>query len=372
MAETTKAEPVPADRIASIDALRGFDMFWIAGGEEIFHSLHRVIGSPVTAALDLQLRHVVWQGFRFYDLIFPLSLFIVGLVLPFSLTRRLERGANRGTLYRHLARRLALLFLFGLIYNGLLDFNFHELRVAGVLQRIAVCYFLAGIIVMNASVRAQAILTGAILIAYWAILGLIPVPGFGAGALTPEGSLAAYLDQNLLPKPYCCYTFGDNEGVLSTLPAVGTVMLGVLAGHWLRSSATPKRKGLGLTLAGVACLLVGNLWGIWFPIIKNLWTSSYVLVAGGWSLLLLALFYWVIDIRRWRRWAFFFTVIGLNPITIYLLSSQFDFGHITRIFVRGFIDSLGPAQPVVWDFLVMMTGWLFLYFLYRKKIFLKM
>ena len=347
-------------------------MFWIIGGDAIFRSLHGAVGSSVTAVLNTQVRHVAWQGFRFYDLIFPLFLFIVGLVLPFSLTRRLERGANRRTLYLHLARRLALLFLLGLIYNGLLDFNFHELRMAGVLQRIAVCYFLAAIIVMNASVRAQAIITGAILLAYWPILTLIPVPGFGAGVLTPEGNLAAFVDQNLLPGRYCCYTFGDNEGILSTLPAVATVMLGVLAGHWLRSTEIPKRKVLGLALAGAACLLVGNLWGIWFPIIKKLWTSSYVLVAGGWSLLLLALFYWVIDIRRWRRWAFFFTVIGLNPITIYVLGSQFDFGHITRIFVRGFIDSLGPAQPVVWDFLVMMTGWLFLYFLYRKKIFLKM
>jgi predicted acyltransferase len=145
----------------------------------------------------------------------------------------------------------------------------------------------------------------------------------------------------------------------------------VLTGHWLRAKASPLRKTAGLALAGVGCLLVGNLWGIWFPVIKNLWTSSYVVVAGGWSLLLLALFYWIIDVRGWRRWAFFFTVIGVNPITIYVIRSQFDFGIITRIFVRGFIDYFGPARPVVWDFLVMMSGWLLLYCLYRKKIFLR-
>jgi predicted acyltransferase len=371
MGGDTKPDSTASSRIASIDALRGFDMFWIVGGEEIFHSLYRVWPSSLTTLLHTQLIHVDWEGFRFYDLIFPLFLFIVGLVLPFSLTRRLERGADRRELYKHLARRLVLLFLLGLVHNQLLNFNFHDLRIAGVLQRIALCYFAAGLIVMNAGVRAQAVITGGILVAYWAIMALVPVPGFGAGVLTPEGNLSAYLDQKLLPGPFCCYHFGDNEGILSTLPAVATTMLGVLAGHWLRTKAAPLRKAAGLALAGIACLLLGNLWGIWFPVIKNIWTSSYVLVAGGWSLLLLALFYWIIDARGRRRWAFFFTVIGVNPITIYVIRSQFDFGIITRIFVRGFIDDFGPARPVVWHFLVMMTGWLFLYYLYRKKIFLR-
>jgi predicted acyltransferase len=371
MADEAKPETTTSGRIASIDALRGFDMFWIAGGEEIFHSLHRVWPNATTLLLHTQLIHAEWEGFTFYDLIFPLFLFIVGLVLPFSLTRRLERGADRRELYKHLARRLALLFLLGLIYNQLLDFKFHELRLAGVLQRIAVCYFVAGVIVMNASVRGQAIVTGAILVVYWAIMMLIPVPGFGGGVLTPEGNLAAYIDQKLVPQPFCCYQFGDNEGILSTLPAVATAMLGVLAGHGLRANVTPRRKTAGLALAGMACLLLGNLWGVWFPVIKNLWTGSYVLVAGGWSLLLLALFYWLIDVRGWRRWAFFFTVIGANPITIYVLRSQFDFEHITRIFVRGFIEFFGPFRPVAMDFCVMMTGWLFLYYLYRNKIFLR-
>ncbi|MBZ5544805.1 MAG: DUF5009 domain-containing protein [Acidobacteriia bacterium] len=370
---TTPAKPgsPPPSRLASIDALRGFDMFWITGGEELIHGLHRTLGSSWTAVLDTQFHHVAWGGFRFYDLIFPLFMFIVGVVLPFSLTRRLERGASRGQLYRHLIQRLILLLLLGLVYNGLLDFQFHDLRVAGVLQRIALGYFFAALVVMNTNVRGQAIITGAILLGYWAILMLIPVPGFGAGVLTPQGNLAACLDQKLLPQPFCCYHFGDNEGILSTLPVVATTLLGALAGHWLRSSATPKRKVVGLAIAGVACLLVGGLWSLAFPVIKNLWTSSYVLVAGGCSLLLLALFYWIIDVRGWRRWAFFFTVIGMNAITIYLARRLFDFGTITAIFVHGFIDYLGPAKPLFWDFSVLMTGWLFLYFLYRQKIFLK-
>jgi predicted acyltransferase len=371
MPDASKPDLVPSSRLGSIDALRGFDMFWITGGEEIFHSLHRVVGSPLTNFFHTQLQHVAWEGFRFYDLIFPLFLFIVGLVLPFSLTRRLERGESRGELYRHLARRLALLFLLGLVHNGLLDLRFHELRIPGVLQRIAICYFVAGLIVMNAGMRGQAMAAGAILIAYWAIIALVPVPGFGAGVITPEGNLAGFLDRMLLPQPFCCYQFGDNEGILSTLPAVATTLLGVMAGHWLRSGQSPQRKASGLALAGVACLILGNLWGLGFPVIKNIWTSSYVLVAAGWSSLLVALFYWIIDVRGWRRWSFFFTVIGMNPITIYVLRSQFNFVHITRVFVRGFINLFSAYAPVAMDFGVMMTGWLFLYFLYRKKMFLK-
>jgi predicted acyltransferase len=371
MDKETKPESFLQKRIASIDALRGFDMFWITGGEEIIHALRNLAPGPTMNTLDTQFRHVHWAGFHFYDLIFPLFLFVVGTVLPFSLTRRLEEGANRGQLYRHILRRLVLLFLLGLVYNGLLDLNFPELRIAGVLQRIALCYFFAALIVMNTGVKGQAAIAGGILIVYWAVMKLVPVPGMGAGLLTPEGNLASYLDRLLLPRPFCCFGFGDNEGILSTFPAVSTTLMGVLAGHWLRAKRSPIRKTLGLVLAGVSCLLVALLWSLSFPIIKNLWTSSFVLIAGGWSLLLLALFYWIIDVRGYKRWAFFFSVIGLNAITIYLVDRLFDFGTITAIFVHGFISYLGPLKPVFWAFSVMMTGWLFLYFLYRQKIFLK-
>jgi predicted acyltransferase len=371
MAKLAQADsPVPG-RVAAIDALRGFDMFWITGGEEVIHSLHRVIHHPVTEVLDRQFQHVPWVGFHFYDLIFPLFLFIVGVVLPFSLTRRLERGASRAGIYRHIFRRFVLLFLLGLVYNGLLDFRFHNLRIAGVLQRIALCYLFAALIVMNTRVRAQAAVAGAILVVYWAILKLVPVPGFGAGVLTPEGNLGAYIDQRFLPRPFCCYIFGDNEGYVSTLPAVATTLLGVLAGHWLRSARAPRRKFVGLTLAGIVSLLVGLGWGHWFPVIKNLWTSSYVLVAAGWSLLLLALFYWIIDLRGFKRWAFFFVVIGVNPITIYLARQLFDFDAIAAVFVHGFIGYLGPVSPIVWALSPLAVGWLILWFLYRQKIFLR-
>lgn len=358
-------------RVLSIDVLRGFDMFWITGGEGIIHALYKVMPGSATRVLDRQFEHVAWAGFHFYDLIFPLFLFIVGVALPFSITKRLEAGASRSQLYRHIFRRLVVLFLLGLVYNGLLDFNLHTLRIAGVLQRIALCYFFAALIVMNTRVRGQAAFWGGILVVYWAVMRLAPVPGFGAGVFTMQGNLASFIDRHLLPLPYCCFGLGDNEGILSTLPAIATTLTGVLAGHWLRSNRSPQQKALGLAMAGAASLLAGFGWSFAFPIIKNIWTSSFVLFAGGWSLLLLALFYWIIDVRGATRWTFFFRVIGVNPITIYLVAHLLPVHSIAHVFVHGIMNYLGPVQPLFFAASVMMTGWLFLYFLYRQKIFLK-
>ena len=360
-----------SERVVSIDALRGFDMFWITGGGALIHALYRTFPNSFFQALHTQFRHVPWAGFRFYDLIFPLFLFIVGAVLPYSILRKLERGASRREIYWRVVRRTILLFILGLVYNGLLDFEFDHFRIAGVLQRIALCYFFAALIVLNFGLRGQILWMGGLLVGYWAVMKLVPVPGYGAGNLTPQGNLAAYIDQLFLPGRFCCYAFGDNEGILSTIPAVGTTLLGVMAGHWLRTDRTPNTKAAGLAVAGVASLGLGLLWSLDFPIIKNIWTSSYVLYAGGWSLLLLALFYWIIDVKGWRRWAFFFIVIGVNPITIYVLQSQFDFRTVAAIFIRGFVDHCGSYQLLVWVVTVVAVKWLFLYHLYRQRIFLR-
>jgi predicted acyltransferase len=220
-------------------------------------------------------------------------------------------------------------------------------------------------------IRGQAIAIGAILLSYWIIMMVVPVPGHGAGVWTPEGNLAAYIDQLLLPGRFCCYKFGDNEGILSMLPAVATALLGGLAGHLLRSALNQQKKLLGLIAAGGGSLVLALIWGTFFPINKLLWTSSYVLFAAGWSFLLLALFYWLVDIRGYQKWAFPFIVIGLNPITIYVLQSVFDFGTVANIFVYGFIDNLGVFQPLFWVACILAVKWMFLYFLYRQKIFLK-
>jgi predicted acyltransferase len=297
----------------------------------------------------------------------------VGVVIPFSLARLQERGESRAALHARIARRTVLLFALGLLCNGVLQFDFANLRVAGVLQRIALCYGCTALIVLHTGVRGQAAALVVILLGYWALLALVPAPGSAPGDYSMAGNLPGYIDRHFLPgkimKQY--YGYGDNEGILSTVPAVATTLLGALAGHWLRSGRSPASKLLGLSLAGVVSLLLGTAWGAWFPVIKNLWTSSYVLVAGGWSLLLLAFFYGVIDVLGLRRWAFFFIVIGANAITIYVVRRFIDFPKIARFFLGGLIRHSGSFAPVALAMGVLAVEWLFLLYLYRRRLFLR-
>jgi predicted acyltransferase len=345
-------------------------MFWIIGGGTVLGSLAGVWKHPATEAIHKQLEHVEWQGFRFEDLIFPLFLFIMGVVLPFSISRRRQRGQSLPVLYLHIIKRSFVLILLGLIFNNLQNFEFSEMRWPGVLQRIGLCYFFAAIIVLNTKWRAQAIFIAAVLILYWLAAALIPVPGFGAGVMTAEGCLSSYIDQQLIPgKLY--YGYGDNEGLISTLPAICTVLMGSLAGHWLRSDRPGSRKAAGLAVAGLACVVFGYLWGFVFPIIKIIWTSSYTLFSGGFCLMLLALFYWTIDVKGYRKWAFFFIVIGVNPITIYFLQRFVDFGGIAEFFLSGLVAHAGQVSPLIIPLGVLAVKWLLLWFLYRHKIFFK-
>ena len=366
-------------RLMSIDALRGFDMFWIIGGGAIFSSLAKMWNNPVTEMIQRQLSHVEWEGFHFEDLIFPLFLFIVGAVLPFSISRRAERGQKRGRLYLHIVKRMVVLILLGFIMNGLLRFDWPNMRFAGVLQMIGLSYFFAAIIMLNTSVRMQTIITAGLLLGYWAALALIGaqmtrngiVVCFGAGDYTIQGNLVSFLDQMFLPGTRY-YGPTDGAGPFLTIAGTANVLLGVLAGHWLRSSLSQKRKVVGLVAAGLACLVIGSLWGQVFPIIKKIWISSFVLFTGGWSLLLLALFYWVIDVKGYKKWAIFFVVIGMNPITIYFLQSFVNFKGVADFFVQGFAEHAGLMEPLILTFGVLMVKWLFLWFLYRHRIFFKL
>ena len=359
----------------SLDALRGFDMFWIVGGEGIVHSLADLTGWAVAIWASTQLVHVDWDGFVFYDMIFPLFLFIAGVAMPFSLTRRVERGEDKKKLMLHVVRRGLILVVLGIIYNnGLFRVSFAETRFASVLGRIGLAYMFAGLIVVNTRLRGQVMWFVGLLVGYWAAMKLIPVPGFGAGQLTLEGSLAGYVDRMLLPGRLYLGVH-DPEGLLSTIPAISTALLGVFAGTLLRRDlpgVTRQRKALLLAGAGVAGLVLGYLWGFAFPINKNLWSSSFVLFAGGWSLLLLALFYLVIDVWGYTRWAFFFVVIGMNSILIYMAGGFIDIAYTTNFFFEGLLSSFGePAQRVLWWIGFVLVEWAFLYFLYRKKTFLR-
>jgi predicted acyltransferase len=361
-----------SSRLQSLDALRGFDMFWIIGAEGIVHSLKEATGWGWATWMSMQLEHVDWNGFRFYDLIFPLFLFLSGATMPFSLTRKMEMGVPKIKIYRHVISRGFLLVLLGCIYNGLLQFDFENQRYASVLAQIGIAWMLAAFIFLNTKWKGQLAWAIGIILAYWAAMKLIPVPGYGAGVLTREGSLVTYIDQMLLPGRMHEGIF-DPEGLLVKIPATATALLGALTGWWLkRKDIGEYRKVAYMAAVGALFFLIAYLIGLSFPINKKLWSSSFVFQTASCSLWLMAIFYLVIDIWKLRKWAFFFIVIGMNPITIYMATGMIDFWHTSEYFFGG----LGKYASDDWRNLVIATGmvfieWAFLYFLYRKRIFLK-
>lgn len=373
--KSAKAGAPGADRLVSLDILRGFDMFFISGGEELFHALAKATGWAWAVWMATQMNHVEWAGFRIIDLVFPLFVFISGVTLPIVIEKRLSRGEGRGGILLKLLRRALILVLLGVIYNtGKISFDVHNLRFGSVLGRIGLAGFGAGVIVLFTSPRAQAGWALGILAFYWALLTFTPVPGQAPGQHFEKGkNVADWVDQRIMPGRLYNKTH-DPEGLVSTLPAVATALLGALAGAWLRTQRTPLRKALGLLAAGLVMLALGRLWGLQFPIIKKLWTSTFVLYAAGWSCLLLALFYAVADGLRWRAWGFPFLLIGMNPLTIYLLrgTGLIDFEHIGRFFCGFAINRASqPMIPVYGELATIFFELALLYWLYRKKFFLR-
>jgi len=375
--QSKNSEPgVPAarsERLASIDALRGFDMFWIIGGDALFLSFVAIFVNPVPDWLARQFDHVAWKGFVGWDLIMPLFLFVSGASLPFSLSKWTGTGRDKKdkkALYIRLARRILLLWVLGMMVQGnLLEFDLSKLHVySNTLQSIASGYLVATILMLTVSVRGQMLATGALLVAYWLLMAFVPIPGHGAGVLEPAANLAMYVDEAVLGRfrDGTTYTW-----VLSSLGFAASVLLGALGGHVLRSDRTPNNKALTLLAAGVGCLAAGWIWGIWFPIIKHIWTSSMVLWAGGLSYLLLAGFYWVIDVKKYRKWAFPFIVIGMNAIAVYVATHLIDFRHISEDLVGGLAAKLGQAGPFVIAFAGFLIVWLILLYLYRKGTFIR-
>lgn len=361
-------------RVTSIDALRGFSMFWLIGGAIVFRSLDQIFNHPVTAFIGIQLKHVKWLGFHFQDLIMPLFIFIMGAAVPFSIFKRLKQGQSRARIYLHILKRTAVLYLLGVMLgSGGLHFNWPEMDWVGVLQRIAVCYFFAALLVMHTKWQTQAIVIAAILLLYWAALTLVPVPGHGAGVITPEGCLPAYIDQQFLPGKIseAFYGYGDSNGILPTLASISTVLLGTLTSHWLRSNRPGNHKVTGLALAGLISLSVGYAWGQVFPIIRLLWTGSMALFAAGLSLLLLTLFYWLIDVRGYRKWAFGFVVIGMNAIAVFTATRVFVAHRIGRVFVGGLSKWCGEWNGFINAVAGVTVIWLVLWWMYHKKLFIK-
>jgi len=356
----------------SVDALRGFDMFWIIGGKEFFSAVVALLclSGGVPEWLAYHLDHVKWQGFAAWDLIMPLFLFVSGVSIPFALALKAGETRDWRAFYRRLARRVLLLWVFGMIAQGnLLEMNWSELHFfSNTLQAIAVGYVIAVLAFLYLRLREQLLLCGALLAVYWLLMMFVPVPGAGGWFLEPHTNLAMWLDELILGR------FRDGTTYAWILPGLGfggSVLLGSFAGQILRAPWTSLRRFQVLLLAGAGCLLAGWIWSLHFPIIKHLWTSSMVLWAGGWSFLLLAVFYLVIDLWEWRRWAFPFVVIGANAIAVYMavhLISMEDL--VTRLSLAGG-GGEGELVMLVASLAALVILWLPLWFLYRRKIFLR-
>lgn len=376
MPETTT--PAATERLVSLDVFRGST---IAGMV--------LVNNPGTwSHVYWPLQHATWHGWTPTDLVFPFFLFIVGVAIPLAFGRRVESGGSRRDLYLKVIKRTLIIFGIGLFLNAFPYFNLPELRIPGVLQRIAVCYFFASIIFLNTKVRTQIIIIIALLIVYWLLMMLIPAPGYAAGDLSKDGSLASFIDRTVFGKHVWAQAkVYDPEGILSTIPALATTLIGVLTGHWLRSKKSNYEKVAGMFVAGAACVAVGWALNPFFPINKALWTSSYVLFTAGLALQFLGFCYWLIDIKGYRRWAKPFEVFGMNAIALYvgagLMAELLGVIKLTgpdgnRISLQGWIYNnlfaswASPINASLAFAIALVLVWLgLMWILYRRKTFIK-
>ncbi|HJQ69236.1 MAG TPA: heparan-alpha-glucosaminide N-acetyltransferase domain-containing protein [Blastocatellia bacterium] len=360
-----------AGRLVALDTFRGIT---IAG--------MILVNNPGTwDAVYAPLRHADWNGWTPTDLIFPFFLFIVGVSISLALGRRAASGGPQGKLYLKIVRRAVIIFALGLVIYGFPYYQLSTLRIPGVLQRIAVCYLVASIIFLKTGWKGQATIAVLLLVAYWLLMTLVPVPGYGAGDLSMEGNLAAYVDRTLLAG-HTWKPLYDPEGLLSTVPAIATTLFGVMAGSWIASKREGMEKTVGLFVAGAAAIIIGWAWGAWFPINKALWTSSYTVLTAGLALQLLALCYWTVDIKGYRRWTKPFVIFGVNAIAVYVLSSimatALETWHISGMTIKEFLYNrvfASWASPINASLLWAISYVLFwlglMTLLYRRKIFIK-
>ncbi len=360
-------------RLLSIDALRGFDMFFISGGAAFIFLLPKDTNWAWAELIKAQLKHPAWNGFTFYDLIMPLFLFISGVSLSFSLSRHLKKNSSKTDLYKKAFKRMIILILLGIIYKNapIPLFDPSEIRFGSVLGRIGIATFVTALLFLNFSKTQRLYWVIGILTAYYGALYLIPVPGFGAGDLSFEGNLVGWIDRSVMPGILRQGTY-DELALLTQLPALCLTVLGAWAGDVLREQNDNNKKFLNLVIIGTSIIVVGLIWSMHFPINKHLWTSSFILLTGGLSFLILALFFWLIDIRGYRKWAFFFKVVGMNSLTIYFAYSFIDFTYTSNRIFGGLLSPIDEK----WHAALISIGalglvWIFLYILYRNKLFIK-
>lgn len=370
-------------RIVSVDALRGLNIFCILGFDGAVWAFDHMLNdkgpplSSISGFLKDQMSHAAWEGFRFYDLIFPLFIFVTGVSIVLALPRPVERE-GKGRAHLRVIRRAMLLYLLGLLFYGGVGQHWSDIRYAGVLQRIAICYLFASVLFLNFGKRGLGIALVVLLGGYWALMTFVPVPGIGAGSFGPDANLANWIDANYLPGRLWDST-RDPEGLLSTLPAIGTCVIGVFAGLLLKDNRlTQTQRSLRLIGGGIALVVTGYLWGLQFPVIKAIWTSSFVLVAAGYSAILLGVLHQLIDAWGVKAWAVIFVWIGANAILLYFINGMIGFEPFALRFVGGdmalWFDRVA-ATPGTGLFVAHLLGLSLAValagFLYRRKIFLR-
>ena len=368
------------ERLLSLDVLRGFDMFWIIGGKQILVAIAVVMPAHWIDWTLARMQHPKWHGFEPWDLIFPLFLFIAGVATPLSIQHRRRRGDSERKIYGHILFRGVLLVALGVVHNGLptdwtTTAGWQNHRYPSVLGRIGLAYLFAALIVMHTDLRGRLLWIVGLLVGYWAALRFIPVPEFGAGDFTAGHTLTDYLDRLLVPG--ALYQGDrDPEGLGGAIPAIATALLGAITGQMLmRSDRSGVEKTLRMFLGGLVCLGLGWAWDqesiLQFPINKNLWSSSFVLYCAGWSLELLAVFYLVIDVWKWRWGSTFFIVIGANSIFIYMAPKFIDFYYTANHILAGPSSLVPHFSGLILVLGVFAIKWSLLYLMYQKKIFLK-
>ncbi len=361
-------------RLLSLDALRGFDMMFIIGIASLIFGICALFPDGDKCWLASQMKHVSWEGFHHHDTIFALFLFISGMTFPFSLAKKQAKGLPQSNITLDIIRRGLVLVFLGLVSQGFFQFHFSTLRFPSVLGRIGLAWAFAALIYCYTGKRTQIGISVGILIGYFLLIRFVSAPDAPAGAepMSLEGNIAYYIDRMIFGK-HCYQPVGDPEGLLSTIPAIVTALLGMFTGRYVKdSNDSGEKKTVKMLVAAAVLAVITIIWSIWFPIIKSLWTSTFVLAAASYSLVMFAIFYYLIDVKGWRKGVLFFQVIGMNSITIYMAIRFISFDLISKFFLGGFAG-LFPEDI---GRLILLAGtfaaeWYFLYFLYKHKVFLK-
>jgi len=368
MSDETKLK----ERLYSLDTLRGFDMFWIIGGGSLIEILAKYTGWGWIQPVAHQMHHAHWIGFHFEDLIFPLFMFISGVAIPYALISKKEKGVPKTDLYKKVFKRMALLVVFGFVYNGMLRDGWENLRMASVLGQIGIAYFFASLIAINTnSVKTRIYWVAGILAGIAVLQLLVPVPGHGAGVLTAEGSINSWIDQHFLPGRLH-EKITDPEGLLCIVSATSVTLMGAIFGTIIRRKHFDQMKKTTILLtAGAGLIIVALALSPVYPIVKKLWTVPFNILTAGISAMLLGIFYFIIDVKQKRSWILFFQVIGLNSITIYMGKRVIDFMHASEFLMGWTRPVLGDISGVILMITYIALEWAFLYYLYKNKIFLR-